>query len=397
MDEMFKSGQLDELKSIYEKAFVFKNSFAVSPITLPSNMSLFTGLYPLHHKIFDYTDTQLLDEKIETLPLIFKKKGFMTTAFFNLINNHLGGREDFRKGFDHIEDVIYVPSRTQKLMDLIKKNEGKNQFFYLHNDRTHDPYLITRTMTESCLKLSNRKGVDLRREVFTKAFGPVNYLSLRKKVEAYWSLFDLTKPQEVEELKLYYRCNIIEIVRTMNVLIKAIEDNQLADKTLLLFTSDHGEAFGENGNFRHTGLNVQELSVPMIYLLPNKLRGESDEWTSHIDILPTLMGLLGWEVPKNIDGINLSPVILGQQKLPKRLLYSEFFNAKAVLDYPRKMILKSSQVMWFYELDKDPKEQSPKYYIESPAAEELRKTLIKWRDGQFVIPSIQSFKDSGNL
>ena len=89
------------------------------------------------------------------------------------------------------------------------------------------------------------------------------------------------------------------------------------EKTIFMVWSDHGEAFFEHGRITHNGFPYQEEAAFLWFLrFPDgAMEGESiffDPWVSHVDILPTLLGLLGIEVelPRG-QGFNLVPYLRG--------------------------------------------------------------------------------------
>ena len=78
----------------------------------------------------------------------------------------------------------------------------------------------------------------------------------------------------------------------------ALEREQLLDSTIVLVTGDHGEEFMEKGNWGHNSFFTEEQTrVPMVLLLPGQPAAVIDRMTSHLDVAPTLMRLLGVQNP----------------------------------------------------------------------------------------------------
>lgn len=96
-----------------------------------------------------------------------------------------------------------------------------------------------------------------------------------------------------------------------------LEAEGLADKTLLVVTGDHGESFGDHGQFGHGGsLFESAVRVPLILINPRLSPQRAFERpVSHIDLAPTLADVLGWPIPPEWDGHSIfgagpaSPVI----------------------------------------------------------------------------------------
>jgi uncharacterized sulfatase len=94
-----------------------------------------------------------------------------------------------------------------------------------------------------------------------------------------------------------------------------LKGNDLYEKTTIIFTSDHGDYLGNHG-FRGKGFPAYEevYNVPFIFKGINNLAGGtlSDAIIGLVDIAPTILDLIGIEVPSEMDGISQKPLILDQ-------------------------------------------------------------------------------------
>lgn len=90
-------------------------------------------------------------------------------------------------------------------------------------------------------------------------------------------------------------------------------------RTAVIITGDHGEAFGEHGQFRHAFEIWENLvRVPLIVYVPGAKPQRISERRSHIDLAPTIMDLLGQSQLPQFFGKSLVPEIIGQQKADNR-------------------------------------------------------------------------------
>jgi arylsulfatase A-like enzyme len=108
------------------------------------------------------------------------------------------------------------------------------------------------------------------------------------------------------------------------LLIGYLKEKKLYDNTLIIFTSDHGEEFGEHGTWAmhsHTLFNDQ-LHVPLVIKLPGSKYASRkvDHLVRSIDILPTVMDLLGEKMCKDFEGSSLVPLMKGIP--PKKLVFA---------------------------------------------------------------------------
>jgi lipoteichoic acid synthase len=100
-----------------------------------------------------------------------------------------------------------------------------------------------------------------------------------------------------------------------------LQTTGLADRTLMIITGDHGEAFGEHGQLIHGGtVYNEEIQVPLLIVNPQLFPHAIfvDRVVRQIDIAPTLLGLLGLEPPATWQGDN----VLGKDPLPRAYLFA---------------------------------------------------------------------------
>ena len=112
-------------------------------------------------------------------------------------------------------------------------------------------------------------------------------------------------------------------------LMRKIENMGLMDNTAIIFTTDHGFYFGEHNNlFGKLTLNCNEegvlrkktdseskwgrsplyeelVAIPLFIYVPGLSSGITNELTSAIDIMPTVLDIMGFDIPKSVEGISL--------------------------------------------------------------------------------------------
>jgi len=99
-------------------------------------------------------------------------------------------------------------------------------------------------------------------------------------------------------------------------LMKYLKVSGLEKDTILIFTSDHGEMHGSHGRLNKMVPYTEAMKIPLIIRWPNHIQAGSRLHSLHtpMDHLPTLCGLTGIRIPQEIDGTDLSFVILGKEK-----------------------------------------------------------------------------------
>jgi arylsulfatase A-like enzyme len=143
-----------------------------------------------------------------------------------------------------------------------------------------------------------------------------------------------------EEHRQRYRGEVVYVDREVGRLLDTLEELGIREKTLVILTSDHGELLGEHGMGGHIEpLYEPLLRVPLIMSYPGVLPAERIVSTPvrHVDILPTLLDLLGTRSPGDMRGRTLLPLVEGQSGAEPRILVAETYRPQARQD--RKAII----------------------------------------------------------
>jgi arylsulfatase A-like enzyme len=292
---------------------LFRRCIAQSPSTLTSHASMLTSLIPSHHGAY-YTRGQALPDNIKTMAELLKEKGYRTISFND--GGQIAPQFGLNQGFDKYESMSVnikaehlnfkrVVTKTMKWLD---QNLDEKFFLFLHTYETHHPY----TPKKRQLKLfeSNYNG-QLNWQVTVEMIERINNGEIK--------LTDEDKQHIINT----YDAEIRSMDESFGLLIGYLKEKKLYDKTLIIFTSDHGEEFGEHGTWAmhsHTLFNDQ-LHVPLLIKLPVSkyaLR-KVDHLVKGIDILPTVMDLLGEKMSKDFEGSSLVPLMKGIP--PKKLIF----------------------------------------------------------------------------
>ena len=115
-------------------------------------------------------------------------------------------------------------------------------------------------------------------------------------------------------LRAYYYASISFIDHQVGRIMAALREKGLLDKTLILFTSDHGELLGDYGCFGKRSFHEVSQRIPMIARLPERFpEGKRCRApASLVDLLPTFLGAAGVPVPNDSDGVDLADLAAGK-------------------------------------------------------------------------------------
>ena len=249
------------IDSLARTGVLFKNVVSPAPFTLPSHVSMMTGLIPPAHGVHD-NGTFYLDQKISTLAEMFKARGVRTAAFVGAFP--LDSRFGMDQGFDFYDDTYPTINNVNEITM---------------------PERSAEVVTAAALKwLAPKKS--------GKWFAFVHY-------------FDAHFPYQGS-----YKEEIQRVDQQIGLLLKFLKDNQLEQKTLVILTADHGESLGEHKENTH-GIFTYEstLRIPLIFS-PFKPRVVESR-VRLIDVAPTILDLQKLSFPARTQGNSLLKLIQG--------------------------------------------------------------------------------------
>lgn len=293
------------LDSLCRESVVFREAIAQAPSTLPSHASILTSLLPAHHGAL-FADKAPLAQEIITLAELLREEGYRAASFNGggQIARVWGLDQGFEiyesKGGDHrFKDVI--DAGEDWLRQIGRSTPEQPFFLFLHTYEVHHPYSPT--------------AEDLERFAAgppPERFGPTVELDELKRLNGGPRPIDQAA---AEFIPAAYDAEIRSMDRGLGRLMEVLDDLGLDDETLIVFTSDHGEEFGEHGWYgwhSHT-LYDELLHVPLILRFPEgKHAGKSVRRpVRSLDIAPTVLDVLGIPVPDQFSGISLLKVMSG--------------------------------------------------------------------------------------
>jgi len=319
------------------------------PLTLPSHASLFTSSYPFSNGVVD--NGQQLEPGAITLASLLKSKGYQTAAFVG--GFVLDRRFGLHQGFDLYDSP-----------------------FDLRSQKKTDPGDV------------KRWGEDVVRA----AIEWLNHNS-KEPFFAFVHLYDLHTPYDLPRAKRNqygssagYERQLAYVDELLGEFVKFLVQKGLFEKSLIVFTSDHGEGLGDHGESTHGYFIYQStLHVPLIVHWPLGTRRFPDRTAAParlIDVAPTIMQSAGLAVPQEFQGQSLLGGLNQGSPSADLEVYGESLYASRHFGCSGLRSLQLGRFKYIdapkpelYDLVKDPGETQNRYLGEKSMALSLRERL----------------------
>lgn len=318
---------------------VYTFAHAHNVVTLPSHANVLTGLYPYQNGVRENTGF-VLPERVPTLATMLAAEGYETAAFVAAFP--LDSRFGLGRGFSVYDDSYPLGSHPDRFEMVQRRGDqvvgpakawwdahaGAKRFLWVHLYDPHAPYQPPAP--------------------FAERFPGNPYQG--------------------------------EVAATDSFLAPLLDPLLAAPDrpAVVVVTADHGESLGEHGELTH-GLFAYEatLHVPLVVWGRGVPPGRDDRSARHVDLLPTILGLLGLDAPAGLPGRSLlEPETAGAESYFEALstsLNRGWAPLRGVLRDRDKWI--SLPLPELYDLARDPKEERNLYADERRRAQELERAL----------------------
>ncbi len=199
----------------------------------------------------------------------FNNPEFLRTCFQDLDEKQvIHGKQLFR-GKNYLRDLAMV----ERFGEFLKKRDAEKPFFcFMFLDATHSPY-----------KFKELPG-------FKPPFAGYDEGVRHEKLAG--------DQRERRQAFVRYKNSVAYVDFMLGGALEDLEKRGLLEKTIVMITGDHGEEFGENGFFGHNGsFDDYQVKTPLIFYYPGVKPGRIKKLTSHLDLAPTTLRLLGVKSP----------------------------------------------------------------------------------------------------
>ncbi len=292
-NEAIKTPNIDALAA---DGVLFEHAFTPVPITLPSHTTIMTGTYPQFHGTRD--NDMFVDDAAETLAEVLAAEGYATGAFVSAYPLHR--QFNLAQGFEAYDDAFESDDWR-----FLNRPFHENFFF---DERTADGTTLAALDWLDTAASATRPFF-----LWTHYFDPhANY----------------QPPAPFDQIYAHnpYDGEIANVDRALGRLISRLRDAGVWDDTVFVLTADHGESLNEHQELTHALLLYDTtLHVPLIVRAPGRSPARFADTVRTLDILPTVLDLLGIDAPQQVQGTSLRPLVEGTGEVPELEVYHESF------------------------------------------------------------------------
>lgn len=281
----YRGVETPNLDRFRRDAILFRNAYSHCPMTLPSHLSMLTGLLPSQHGVRDNVGFRFDSAHIPSIPSILKKQGYATAA--GVSSFVLRGETGLADAFDRYDDSIDTGSGAhfadyqrpgsiteERAERWLREHGGSSFFYFFHIYEPHVPY-------------------------------------------------DPPEPFR-SRYRSAYDGEIAAADAIVGKLLAFLRTQKIYDRALIVITSDHGEGLGDHGEQQHSILLYREtIQVPLLVKLPGgRFAGAETSSPAQLADLPaTILGAVGAAIPERASQTSLLS-LLGAAA-PARRIYSE--------------------------------------------------------------------------
>jgi arylsulfatase A-like enzyme/Flp pilus assembly protein TadD len=345
----YKQIRTPNIDALASESTRFTRAYTSVPVTLPSHTIIFTGTYPMLSGVHDFAGNRLGPTQ-PTLASVLKEAGYITAAVIGsaVLDSRFGLNRGFDFYYDHFDFNRLQESNLDEMerpgnvvadvaLQWLTENSSKTFFLWMH---LYDPHFPYRPPT----------------------------------------------PYSEEYKDRPYDGEIAFADAQVGRLLQFLKQKGLYQNTLIVLSGDHGESLGEHGEQTH-GFFIYNstLHVPLIIHLPGTQRTSTvDDLVNLADLMPTTLHALKQNIPSQVQGVDLLPLLEKALSDKSRDLYAESFLPRLHFNWSELRGLETANYHYIdaprpelYNLNKDPGETRNLLTEKKAVADEMRNRLQK--------------------
>jgi choline-sulfatase len=343
------AGHTPNIDKLASEGTRYTRAYCQYPVCGPSRASMMTGYYPHGSETFGYVSgRENVGPDRLMWPQLFKENGYYTARVSKIF--HMGVPGDIEKGSDGTDDpdswterfnsqgpewtaegeselvqgnpfgllpkrggnvmtivkadgddLVHSDGKTaEKASELIRTHKDKPFFLAVGFVRPHVPFVAPKSYFDPYPYqevILPPKVVGDWDDMPDRA---INYVTTKNA--------QMSEEQEKKAIAAYY-ASVSYMDAQVGKVLRTLEEEGLADNTIVIFTSDHGFHLGEHGFWMKVSLKEESVRVPLIIKVPGKKAQVCDSFVELLDLYPTISELACIIPPDYIQGENIAPTL----------------------------------------------------------------------------------------
>jgi arylsulfatase len=412
--------QTPNLDALAREGVRFTNAFAQNFSCTPTRVAMLTGRYP-HSNRATSNHTRLRDREI-TLPEILQNHGYYTAGVGKMILDEPGVNQGFRyiqavhnelvhtivdgdssavplgaRALDFTFDRMRISGTyhgpveqfrdrrmTHSILSLMDEHRDDNFFIWAAFHATHH----VNAPPEPWASMYNADDMTL------PPGGPQEFDRKPAEQKVQTGRFSSLTDDEKRQIIASYYGDTSHLDHHVGMMLEKLRELDLLEKTLIVFVGDQGVYLGEHGM---QGKNVvslydQAVHIPVCIRLPGVLTAGSavEGLVEQIDLMPTILDILGIPVPYVVQGENMMPLIKGEKKELRDAVFAQHFYTPQyqsvdpasiltmVRNHEHKLIYRSGGISELYDLQNDPHELNNIADRKPEIVSDLKHRILDW-------------------
>ncbi len=400
--------------------------YATTPVCSPSRAALLSGMYPQKTPVV--TNNIPLDDSVITFAEILRRRGYATgyagkwhldgsgkpqwapSRKFGFSDNRFMFNRGHWKKFVDTDDGPRVGARNAKDQPSYGLSGADEKTFstdWLANKAID--FIKANREKPFCymLSLPDPHGPNTVRAPYDTMYADVKVpipatLKITKSETPAWGRPAGVTAAQLQRLMPPYYGMVKCIDDNVGRILKTLRDNGLIDRTLIVFTSDHGDLCGEHGRLNKGVPYEGSARIPFIISCPGKIKSGTvrHEALSCVDFLPTAMRLLDVPVEQKIDGRDASSLFTGDGSEWDDIAFLRSTSGRSpwlcAVTERYKLVFSAGDGPWLIDMKNDPNEVANRF--DDPECEAIAQQLTRklmdyakeHQDEYARVPAIQS-------
>ena len=401
----------------------FDHAYCQAPVCVPARGSLLTGRYPHQHGARILQDP--LPDSVPTAAQFYRERGYATGAIGKM---HFVD-ESRRHGFDYrLKEDDFMATLSPEDRAKLRRDQGPAESVEGRASALEDRYFQDHWFADKAVEYL-RANKDRPFYLWVSFLKPHTPLVPQARYFDQYRQQDLALPkrsdhelqdgfpgnlirakergwytqtdQDLRQSLRGYYGNITQTDACVGRVYDALRESGLAENTVVVYTSDHGEMAGAHRMWTKHNMYEQSVNVPMIVSFPGRVRPDvlQPEIVEHIDLFPTVAELCGFDAPRGIPGRSFARLLQGKSYMRREYAYSEYYFCRTVftaddryMGKPPMLMVRTndwklSYLSWdrceLYDLKRDPGEFENR--IDDPAAAGVVRDLTAIAKRQFAV------------